>query len=252
MANQATFPAALGVWGSAQTKQFSGQILREPDLWDVPGVSEQSAKPDYRPWTDPQRIRWAAKTRRVQFEIDDSPPLFIRSRAWMLAFWEVPDLQMGVIEKIATYTRVQALDPEGVPLATFVLDGTDPTLATLAHPIPAAGALSLSWRLTQAERTNEPPTTALNAVNANQVPGYDMRVPWTSDQLGWAQRWSDSQQMIVDAQTRLRLWLQIDTLNDGSAGSWRIQALGLLSGYAQMRGPRPDDQAALVDARRRS
>lgn len=245
MMRNSSFPAALGVWGPSEQRRYVANVEPLPNLADVPTVTEESAKPDGRPWTDPERVRWSEQTRPVEFA-----PSHTQWRAWMLAYFEVPDLQMGVIEKIATYANVQAHNEAGVTLATWKLDGTDPTLHTLTHPILAGGTLSFRWRLTGSERTQGPPSSQVANVPSEYVPGNDLIRPWTTDVNGWNAPWGKRQQMIIDAQTRVRLWLEVIRSTPSIDSSfWRIAAVGRLGGYAQMRGP---GKAALVDARVRS
>ena len=182
MKNWPTFPAALGVWGDARHGRYSSNIgLLPPNLAKQPVVTEDSAKPDGQPWSDPQRLRWLEKTRTVQFAPDAAP------LCWMIAFWEVPDLEIGIIEKIATYTRVQALDSNGIPIVTFVLDGTNPSVGQLQHPNPLGGVLTVQWRLTGAARTSQP-SSVPDGIYAGFLPGHDLIAPWSTDINGWAGR----------------------------------------------------------------
>lgn len=243
MKNWSTFPAALGVWGDARHGRYSANIpLLPPDLAKQPVVTEDSAKPDGQPWNDPQRLRWLEKTRTVEFAPNTIP------RAWMIAFWEVPDLEIGIIEKIATYAKVQALDFDGAPIVTFVLDGTNPTVGVIDHPDPVGGRLTIQWRLTGAARTSQP-SSVPDGIYQGYLPGHDLIAPWSTDVNGWTTRWGADQQLIVDAQTRVRLWIQVEQSNPGVLPFWNVTATGRLGGYAQMRGP---DRAALLDARTRS
>lgn len=236
------FPEALGVWGLQPNVQFSGQAYHFPNLWQQPVVTEWSAKPDRAPWRAPERVRWNERQQLASI----SPSATMRS--WVLAEFQVPTLHQGTIERLVSYVKIRALDEDGLPIATFVLNGQDPTAGPIVHPIPARGELQLRWRLTGCELQQTPPPNNLNGIASQFTVGEDLVPAWSLDQYGWDVRWGDRQQLLVAAQTRVRLWLEVGQTVAGS-DFWFITATGRIGGYTQAWGP---EQRALFDTTHRS
>jgi hypothetical protein len=218
---------ALGVNGWNMSSQFSGLAIsvNNPRSFAIDGTVEWQPEPGF----DPERIQWAERQRTVAFEPTTSALM------WLLATESTSPHQVGVIERVATLLEVDALDGDGLPLTTFVLDGQEIFNGVLEHPIPGFGELSIGWRLRQEDYTYFRVVGAIDAVPYDAVPGNDVVPPWSDDVYGWNARYWDQLQIVYPAGYRVRLWVlaQADFLH-----AWRIRAKGRMGGYAQARGGR--------------
>lgn len=234
---QQSFPQQLGVWGQVLRGNFSGNsnAPRLPLAYVADGGIPQWQP---QPWHDNERVLWDERTREVTFT-----PTVVR-RGWPIACIDIPNLHLGIIERFGASLVVDALNANGVPVATFHI-GTDlPGPMTIVHPDPNSGELELRGYLRANEISQVSGDAMLSGILESQMPGSDLVPWWATDAFGWASRFSDRQHLVVSAASRVRLW--VSALADVS-NTWRVRATGRIGGYAQRRG---DADAALRSARR--
>lgn len=218
---------ALGVNGWAKAANFSGLAIKAslPSVFAIDGTVEWEPAPGF----SPERIQWAERQRTVAFS-----PTTDRL-GWMIASTSTSPHQVGIIERIATLIEIDALDEDGVPIMTVVLDGQETFDGILLHPDPFAGTLSIGWALRQEDYTRYRVVGPIDGVPHQAIPGEDVIPPWDDDVFGWNARHWDQTQYVYPDGYRVRIWVDCQAT---VADVWAIRAKGRLGGYAQARGGR--------------
>lgn len=201
-------------------KGFSGYALRVPET--------PFRLPPEQPRTSPalrvDAIAWRESGREVQFVTTG------QAAAWLVASMNWTGYDVGIVERIATLVVVEALDDDGIPLASWRLDGeTMLDGGVISHPTPARGVLRLLWRLQGVTASGGDRERTTDAASPYLLDGSDAIPPWDYDAFGWRSRFVDDMQIVFPRAELARLWLQAS----GQAAAWRISARGRLGGYAQ-------------------
>lgn len=190
-----------------------------------------------------ERVQWLEAQRTLTILPDETPA------AWVCAGVDISDLTLGVLERIGCYIVAEALDVDGIAVARFTSDGTDPTTSPpLAHPDLAVAPVLWHWELNDVGYSRRPASIGDTAAPTN-ITGSAMLPDWSDGRYGWDSH-SHRMQMQLPELTRARLWLIIEGgRHAGGAPAWRVRVSGRLSGFRQTWGPR---NAAFASAMERS
>lgn len=213
----------------------------EPALWigDSSKIMDGHLRHHY-PGASAEAVKWSDAQGRI-----DVQPSATR-RVWEVAQTTVPTATLGVIEKVPTYMRVTAYTA-GLPVFTWVLNGTDPSVIELVHPDPAVLPLRWRWRVTAEQQTEGQVSGTIVAQLPDAPAGMDIIRPWVNDQNGWAAIWAGWQKTLVWPKARVRLLLELQGQVDAGIGGerWQVTATGRIGGYTQGCG---HEGRALLDA----
>ena len=189
------------------------------------------------PADSPERIRYYDELRCL-----DLPPqsLTPQGTAFELVRVHLQKFGTGVVERMATiFEDVTALDAGGNPIFSFgSLIGLRPCIFPLQHPDPAAGTLSLQFRLIVSELPDVSRALGNAAPYQGPVPvaaippDENMRPPWTELRQGYVVRWADLLQHVTGLNAHVRLW----GVFFAQTNRWRLRVGGRLSGYWNSAG----------------
>ncbi len=142
----------------------------------------------------------------------------------------------GVLESIATFFQIEALDANQVPIfqfSTFPPDA-NPCPLPLVHPDPlVTNPFRMVFRLIAQniptkyiDNANVP---TLVGANPNFVPlGTTVISPWADMRYGWGTRYSRRQQFVIGNRVLLRLFVDVSA----DPNRWNVQKMvGRLAGY---------------------
>lgn len=243
------YPESEGA-GPAGLPPSLGQLRMYGQLW-WPATAARAARdvPDAvaneHPFAAEEAVYWFDVCRCVAVEADE---LAVAGRVWELARVTIPRYALAVVERVGYRGTVTALDEDGEPLATFVLDGTDPCAVPVTHPDPAV-ANPLGFRLLlQVSRLPSDgdgiELPVLAAALPNQIPAESPVLDVPDLRYGWAETWPAFHQYITGGRGLLRLLVTLS----GDPDRWDVRMMGRLTGYTQQPG-RLD--AALANATHR-
>lgn len=191
------------------------------------------------PASSPERLRIFDELRCVDV---DPAALAVTGTAIELVRTHVLKYGAGVVERIATiFDNVVALDANGDPLFFFgSLTGERPCIFPLQHPDPAAGTLSVEFRLlvTEVPDNSRGPLAGFppyqGPVPPSAVPAdSNLRPPWRDLRQGYTTLWSNLLQYVTGESALVRLWVIFSAQPD----RWRLRVGGRLSGYWNQAGP---------------
>lgn len=160
---------------------------------------------------------------------------------------DLPEWRLAVVERVATFIRVAALNSAGQPIegTEFATDGCgcyDP-FPRFVHPEDPQGALSVRWSLLGIG-ADDP---AFEGVPGSAIPndGVQIQPHWFDLRYGWGQRYTTDLRLVVPSGvTSVRLLATVT-----SAASWSVEVGGRLAVWWVGGGPR---EAALEAAIHRS
>ena len=176
----------------------------------------------------------------------------------------VREYGMGVLERIATYVRYQALNRGGNPvgdpveLGDFVTFGPDavtfgsPFPFPVVHPTDDERTFSVSYVLVFQNTPMTygdtppilPPTVGIGAI----ARGNQWRT-WDDQRYAWGSRYTDRHQLLFGGHGILRLYAVISQTGDPDGVTFELAVAGRLGGYTQNSGVR---RAAIYNATIRS
>lgn len=157
---------------------------------------------------------------------------------------DLPGWRLAVVERVATYVRVQALttggQPSGSPFVTLGDGGYDP-FVELLHPVTSE-PLGLTWSLVGVARTR-PSFDGAPLVGVGGEP-VQIQPQWNDLRWGWGQRYTVGLQLeIPTGVTSVRL---VATIATSSSSRWRVCVGGRLGGWWIGGGPRGAALAAAI------
>lgn len=214
---------------SPQTLRLYGQRYWPPEEYAPEAgayVAEQGIE---LPWSDPTRIQFAdAQACRIYLPAQITPA----GASQELARLVIGRHQLGIIEGIGLQFTIDALEANAgePPIASFVLDGSDPCPFPLQHPDPAAGVLTADFRLAleRLAPTGRMPAFA-GVLPPSALPG-DLLVPtWDDMRYAWPIHWAQLSQIVCGGSSIVRIWGTFT----GAENRWRVHATGRLRGYTQ-------------------
>lgn len=225
-ANAAMMPPSLG------TLRMFGQ------LWQPPEAAREALQvPDAvatdHPSATNERLDWFDVAECIDVA---SNQIALGGTAWELGRWVVQRYNLLTLERIGFRASVTALDEDGEPLATTILDGEDPCAVPIVHPDPAV-ANPLAFRfLVQVVRVPLsgdgilPPL--LRASAPNLIPSSSPVIQYPDLRFGWREGWPHLNQFVGGGRSLLRYILTID----GDPDRWSLRMMGRISGYTQQPG----------------
>lgn len=228
---------------SAWVESFSPPAVRfygqSPKVEPLRLLPSNAAQPSNFPASDFEKIEWH-HSQRTQIIEPDVVPL-----SWLLAQVLVSEVSIGVLERVACYLYADALDENGIAVASFLCDGTDPTIEPpLSHPNPAIDPLVFRWSLRDLGYNRETSQTALTAIPPT-LTGQTLRPEWVDGQFGWNSH-ANRMQMGIAQGTRVALWITCSGGVHDDAPGWRVRASGQLSGFIQNVGPRGAAEKTMI------
>lgn len=189
------------------------------------------------PASDAERIEWFEPVNFRGIRLGATP------LAWELARVAIEPIGTGVLERVVTYLRAQALDaagnPVGAPFITNVL--TDPASLPITHPTAGVGALNVQWHLVAVgysvkDDDFEPLVTAAppSSIPTAAEPLYGLPLRWADLRYPWGGEYTRFRHVVVAGPVQLRLF---GIFSSASPDRWRVVAGGSLAGYWQSAGP---------------
>ncbi len=142
----------------------------------------------------------------------------------------------GVVEEIATFFRIEALDADEAPIFEFTTFPADaePCALPLVHPDPAVlNPLRLRYRLIAQDIPDSMDGNAniprLLGSNPNFVPlGLSILTPWGDNRYGWGGKYTDRHQFVIGDRCLIRLFVDVSA----DPNRWKINKMtGRLAGY---------------------
>lgn len=180
-------------------------------------------------WFEPVRVREA-------FELPGgrvSPEL---GTSLEVARVDLPSWRLAVVERIATYLRLQALDAAGEPTGSpFITtgDGAYDPFPAFIHPVTLE-PLDLRWSLLGVARARASFDGAPIAGLAGQP--IQLEQTWADLRFGWGQRYTQGLQLEVPSGvTSVRL---VATAASDPVSRWSVVVGGRLGGWLLAGGPR--------------
>lgn len=225
-AGPSTLPPSLGLLRSFGQLWWPAEAARVAR--DVP-----DAVATEHPYASNEKLEWFDVAECIEVTSDRIAP---GGRVWELARRVVHRYNLVTVERIGFRATVTALDEEGDPLATYVLDGYEPCAVPVVHPDPAVTD-PLAFRFVVL--LNRQPSSGdgvypplLAGALPNQVPSDSPIVTWNDLRFGWTEGWPHLNQFTDGGRAILRYFVTLA----GETDRWDVRMLGRLSGYTQQPG----------------
>lgn len=225
-ADPSTLPPSLG-----QLRMF-GQLWHPAE--DAPEAREvPDAVADDKPYGTNERLEWFDQADCIDVASNE---IAVTGRVWELARIVVHRYNLVTIERIGYRASVTALDDQGDPLATFILDGEDPCAVPLTHPDPAVvNPLGFRFllqinRLPSSSNGILPPL--LVGAAPNLLPSDSPVLSYPDIRFGWREGWPNMNQFTDGGRSLVRFFVTLA----GDPNRWELRQMGRLSGYQQQPG----------------
>lgn len=143
---------------------------------------------------------------------------------------------VGILERVGTFLRVAFRDDGGLPVGAPFVTGPDtpPDIFEINHPtLPSA--LRFAWYLVADEATIAddplylgPPAGVPHAFVLDGLPWR-----WADLRFTWGGRYSESHVIVTPADTRVRIFLELELAGEQVPGRFAITGGAMLSGHLQ-------------------
>jgi len=245
----AQFETPLCEW--LENPQLAWGISRYRDPKEVPCDPWRCEQKWVHPIANNERVHWFDKINHVGPLRTLPDP-----RVWELL--RVPidsEIGIGVIETIATWLRIEALQTDGQPVPNFNplefsaetpvystpgglldIDSTStPFPFPVPHPLDPDAALTVRWWLVRHELSWEQTSYPFWLVGLNPAfigPREHIIPPWADMRYTWGSEHSRRQHILVQGRAFARLFVEIS----GGVLAWSVHAGARLAGYFQEAG----------------
>lgn len=228
----------------AHTARHRAPANVEPNSSQAASWAAEPGDVFVRPADSSEALAWREPTRFRTIEVNGLRGT--QSVVVDLVRVELPSWRLAVVERLATYLRVVALDTGGQPTGSqFVTDGCgcyDPA-PDFVHPVTQQ-PMVIRWSLVGLA-AGDPTFDGLPGETVPNSEAIQLSPHWTDLRFGWGQRYTMGLQLEVPSGvTSVRLLATVQT-----AARWRLTVGGKLGVWWVGGGPR---EAALKAAVSRS